>query len=313
MKSERAVGQVPTARGDQNSIEILGVDLLDHHRSRVNELKKQAASLGIGFGWHYLLDLVWILAQLEKVEGAQILDAGAGSGLMQWYLAAKGARVSSVDRMSRADLPLRYRAHYRVEGMRAEDLNPPHRVLQQNLNAAQGLGQKSVRAVRGLGGLVRIALPVQSGGKVIIYNHDLDSLPLIPNGSQDAVVAVSALEHNDPAGLAAVVDELLRVLKPGGLLAATLGAARDEDWFHQPSQGWCYTAGSLKQLFQLPEGTPDNYKDYDAHFEALRNCAELKDNLADFYFKSGDNGMPWGKWDPQYQPVGVRKIKDLAA
>ena len=37
--------------------------------------------------------------------------------------------------------------------------------------------------------------------------------------------------------------------------------------------------------------------------------AELRDNLASFYFRSGDNGMPWGKWDPQYQPVGVCKVK----
>ena len=28
-------------------------------------------------------------------------------------------------------------------------------------------------------------------------------------------------------------------------------------------------------------------------------------DLADFYFRSGDNGMPWGNWDPQYMPVGV--------
>ena len=38
----------------------------------------------------------------------------------------------------------------------------------------------------------------------------------------------------------------------------------------------------------------------------------VRDNLARFYFQSGDNGMPWGKWDPQYQSVGVRKIKSGA-
>ena len=32
--------------------------------------------------------------------------------------------------------------------------------------------------------------------------------------------------------------------------------------------------------------------------------------LAAFYARSGDNGMPWGKWDPQYQPVGVCKVKN---
>jgi len=43
----------------------------------------------------------------------------------------------------------------------------------------------------------------------------------------------------------------------------------------------------------------------------LVTCQELRDHLAEFYFLSGDNGMPWGKWDPQYQPVGVCKVKQI--
>ena len=41
----------------------------------------------------------------------------------------------------------------------------------------------------------------------------------------------------------------------------------------------------------------------------MRDCRELRGKLADFYYQSGKNGMPWGKWDPQYQPVGVVKVK----
>jgi hypothetical protein len=99
------------------------------------------------------------------------------------------------------------------------------------------------------------------------------------------------------------------VLKPGGKLLATLGAARDEDWFHQPSQGWCYTRQTLAQLFRLPADTRSNYDHFDQVFTDLKNCSELRDNLAPLYFQSGDNGMPWGKWDPQYPPVGVCKVK----
>jgi hypothetical protein len=43
--------------------------------------------------------------------------------------------------------------------------------------------------------------------------------------------------------------------------------------------------------------------------ENLITNAELKNNLASFYFKSGENGMPWGEWNPEYQPVGVCKVK----
>jgi SAM-dependent methyltransferase len=127
--------------------------------------------------------------------------------------------------------------------------------------------------------------------------------------SVDEVVSVSALEHNPAEGLHLVVGELLRVLKPGGLLLATLTAARDQDSWHEPSSGWCYTDESLRRLFDLPIDTPSNYSQYDALFTRLRDCAELRDGLAKFYSKSGSAGMPWGVWDPQYQPVGVCKVK----
>jgi len=106
-----------------------------------------------------------------------------------------------------------------------------------------------------------------------------------------------------------VVRELLRVLRPGGLLLATLGGARERDWFHAPSAGWCYTEDTLRRAFQLPDETRSNYERYDEFFEALKVNRELQSSLAGFYFRSGRNGMPWGRWDPKYQTVGVCKVK----
>jgi SAM-dependent methyltransferase len=290
-------------------IEILPVSLLDQHPQQVETLKILAHSLGIGLGWHYLLDWVWILAQLGDISSKHILDAGAGEGLLQWYLAGEGAEIISVDRSSRAELSLRFRARYTVRGLRSVDLASPLQVLQKNIKQASGLKAKSLSILRGTGALLKIALPKTTPGKVLVYNQDLGGMPLIPDNSVDAVVAVSALEHNSPDGLVGVVDELVRVLKPGGLLLATLGAARDENWFHEPSKGWCYTEASLRRLFHLAGSIPSNYSQYDDLLLYLRNCTELRDNLADFYFQSGNNGMPWGKWDPQYQSVGVCKRK----
>jgi hypothetical protein len=92
---------------------------------------------------------------------------------------------------------------------------------------------------------------------------------------------------------------------------ATLGAACEADWLHGPSRGWCYTEASLRRLFDLPADVPSNYFRYNELLAALKGCAELRENLASFYYRSGENGMPWGIWDPQYQPVGVRKVKRL--
>lgn len=290
-------------------VEILPVTLLDEQRPVVDEMKRLSEGLGVGLGWHYLLDLSWSLRHLPDPQGKRVMDAGAGTGLMQWALAGRGAQVISVDRSSRAGLSLRFRAAYRVHGMRPQDLSPAGAILGSNIRQSAGVGAKARAALRGAGGLLRIALPKSAPGEVIIYNSDLGSLPLIEDGSLDAVVAVSALEHNSPEGLCQVVAELLRVLKPGGVLLATLGAARDQDWFHEPSHGWNYTEASLKRIFQLSPEAHSNYERFDELFVSLKNCAELRDSLAPFYFRSAENGMPWGRWDPQYQPVGVLKIK----
>ena len=292
-------------------IEIPSVKLLDRHRDVVNKLWVVSRGTRVEPGWHYLLDLVWIVENLGPVDGKRILDAGAGMGLMQWYLIEQGAdEVISADRGSRVDLPLVMRSRYKVRGLRSGDLGPAWKVLKGNVARASGFG-KVVYFLRGLVALVMIVLPKRFSGKVLIYNQDLTNMPEIPDNSLDAVVAVSALEHNTPEGLQKVVAEIMRKIKPGGRLIATLCAGKDKDWFHGPSQGWCYTDSTLRRLFELPDDTTSNYAHYDELLDSLRDCAELKDKLAKIYFQSGDNGMPWGQWDPQYQPVGVCKIKPV--
>lgn len=293
----------------RNQIAILPVDLLDENRLTVEALRQLAYSLGLEFGWHYLLDLTWILSHLGQVKGKFIMDAGAGTGMMQWYLATQGAEVLSVDRGSRAMLPARFRSRFNVVGLRQEpepDLLPAQNFFTKNLeNPKNALVQ-----VRDLIAGSRWSGVRRTSGRVILYNQDLKALVDVLDDSLDAIVAVSALEHNEPEDLQDVVKELMRVLKPGGYLLATLGAAKDEDWYHLPSAGWCYTEATLRQIFSLPEDTPSNYIDYDVLFEKLNNCAELRDNLASFYSRSGNNGMPWGLWNPQYQPVGICKVKE---
>ncbi len=290
----------------EDKIEILSVELLDQHRPTVRALKRLAGSLGLEFGWHYLLDLTWIISLLGAVKGKRILDAGAGTGVLQWYLAEQGAEVISVDRLSRANLPLRFRRRYNVRGLRSQYLLPSATILRQSFTERTKLQLKVKSQVRDLAGLTDLR---RVPGRVIIYNQELQNLSDLADASIDAVVAVSALEHNPPEGLPGVVIELQRVLKPDGVLLATLGAARQADWLHVPSQGWCYTDASLRRHFDLPADTLTNYDRHDDLFDALRDCAELRDGLASFYYQSGDNGMPWGRWDPQYQPVGVCKVK----
>ncbi|MEJ2596850.1 MAG: methyltransferase domain-containing protein [Anaerolineales bacterium] len=291
---------------DEGKIELLSIALLDEHRQEVIELRKLARSLRLEFGWHYLLDITWILGELGPIQGKRIMDAGAGTGVLQWYLAQRGAEVISVDRLSRAALPLRFRTRFGVTGLRDQDLLPPTQALRAQWDNNPRWRARLGAQAREVLGMAHLR---QASGRVIIYNQDLRNLSDIADDSLDAVLALSALEHNQPQALEQVVGELMRVLKPGGSLIASLTAARDQDWWHEPSSGWCYTDASLRRLFHLPESTHSNYAQFDRLLAELRDCAELRDNLARFYFNSADNGMPLGKWDPQYIPVGVLKIK----
>ncbi|RKY40680.1 MAG: hypothetical protein DRP81_09100 [Candidatus Omnitrophota bacterium] len=44
------------------------------------------------FGWHYILDLAWIISHIDIPPGCKILDAGAGGGILQYLLAIRGYR-----------------------------------------------------------------------------------------------------------------------------------------------------------------------------------------------------------------------------
>jgi SAM-dependent methyltransferase len=293
-----------------DKLEILSVELLDLHRPLVEELRALARRLRLEFGWHYLLDQAWLISNLDLDHTEKAIDAGAGEGIMQWYLATKGVDVVSVDRGSRANLGLWFRANFSVEGLRPEDLSPIWHAAKHNVRVASGMLAKARVLSRNLFSFGWMLLPPRGDGRVFIYNQDLKTLKDIEDESIDAVVAVSALEHNTPEGLCEVVAELMRVLKVGGKLLATLGASSDKDWFHEPSKGWNYSEASMREIFALAPGVKTNYDQHDQLIAALKECDELRDNLASFYRRSGDTGMPWGVWDPQYIPVGVCKVKE---
>lgn len=286
-----------------DKIEILSVDALEENRNLADELYAFAARWGIELGWHYILDLMWILTELGPIQpGMTILDAGAGFGLMQWWLAEQGAHVISVDKVSRAKLSVRFYNRYKIQGMRPDDL------LSRSALASQRLGEGNLPgAIRAFASTVVSLFTPKASGSVTIYNEDLSHLEAILDDSVDAIVAVSALEHNTMEGFPGVFTELMRVLKPGGMLLATLGASGGEDWYHEASSGWCYSEATLRKLYHLSDHASSNYEQHDVLFEKIRACSELKEKLAPFYTQMPNSGMPGGIWDPQYQPVGVKK------
>ncbi len=82
------------------NLELLSPSLLAKDPEKVREVELLQRALWREIGWHYLVDLVWVLqiiGTLGLPSGAKILDAGAGRGLLQYLLAARGYEVTSVD------------------------------------------------------------------------------------------------------------------------------------------------------------------------------------------------------------------------
>jgi SAM-dependent methyltransferase len=319
----------------QEKIEILSMDLFETHQEEMSLVDLFKEYFGSSLGWHYYLDLAWIMRGVKSLPaGALILDAGAGNGLLQFILAEFGYNVISADFVDRR-LPSKHGRRY---GKVVHYLHSHHQTFDNRYtwhlktNYGGRLSSKLHRLVasfkkeknfdpvsiieknrfvpEGDQTFLLKGDAAQGCGRIFMYKCDLRDMPLLPDSFVDGVVSVSALEHNDHADFEKCMDEILRVTKPLGSLFLTVSASLVGDWFHEPSKGWCYSEATLKRLFRLPEGVKNNFARKDALFKELRKKGnELHKRLARVYFESGDNGMPWGIWDPKYQAVGVYKIK----
>lgn len=312
----------------RDEIEIISNDLFKQAPGDIATVDYLGKLFEIAIGWHYPLDFVWIYNKVKDLpKNSVILDAGAARGLMQFILAYNGYDVISVDFMKRTP-PAHITGIIRINEMDDDDV-ADHEYLKR-LQKAYGSLATGKAVEKGLSERLKAErffiktflfkrdnylkeyllsrTGIRKKGTITYYRADFTNMKRIPDASVDCVVSVSALEHNDNEGFRKAVREFDRILKPGGRMAITTSAAK-EDYYHKQSMGWCYGEKTLAWLFGLKEGYLSNYDKYDELMDKLKSSRELESRLADFYKKSGDNGMPWGKWDPKYQPVGVLKFK----
>ena len=301
--TERQKMVEPTGKADR--IELLSLRLLENKTDAVEMVYAEKIFRRKHLGWHYMLDLVWIVSQLKDLPAdALVLDVGAGDGLLQYVLLRMGLRAISVDftiRQGPADVDW-----IALSDGKSYD-NSYLRHLKDNYSTkTEATSQERLISSRE----AFLSFIENESARLIFYRSDISEMALLMDGQVDAVVSVSALEHNDFDKTFRSVDECLRVLKPGGVMLSTVSAAADEDWFHKPSKGWCYSEASLRRLFQLDPAVVSNFAEYQRVLDELMlpGC-ELHVQLAPFYFNSGNNGMPWGVWSPKYLPVGIRKNK----
>lgn len=292
----------------RNTIELLSPDLIDKSFDLAQAILKRSNKLGIGMGWHYILDLIWIINNVSRLpKGSRILDAGAGNGLLQFLLADLGYTVISADFAARTPPASTRRTHRILEITTGNEYDNAYiKHLESEFKTQSSGAELRLTSESEFEAL----LSSNPQGTIFYYRTDICNLQLIKDDSIDAVVSLSALEHNNHELFSRAIMELSRVVKPFGAIIATVSATdRSEDWYHEPSKGWCYTERSLENLFGL-SGQISNFKQCAQMLQAIKESSVMKNMLAPFYFQSGNNGMPWGVWNPQYCPVGV--IKSLS-
>ena len=305
-----------TKEDPKDYIELLSVDLLKDTRRR-KLVERWSKVLGRELGWHYILDLIWIVKQVEESgipRDSVILDAGAGTGLSQFLLASLGYNVLSVDYKSR-NFPVRYRLVFRIKNRSDGNVADSSYIEHVSEKEAFDLRRTWDRLLgkwnklMGMPLLTSEALKFEQKnryGEVSLYQEDLKDLRSIPSNSVDCVVSVSAIEHNDFRSIGAVISELGRVTKRGASMFITTSAVKGRDWFHEPAHGWCFSEATLARLFHLIN-PKSNFDRYDEFFADLVKNEYLRNNLSRFYLHSGKGGLPWGEWNPLYYPVGVVK------
>jgi len=310
-----------------NEIRLLGADLYAD-KNKLKELSYWFRVLNRPNGWHYDLDHIWVLQELEKagiMPGSTIVDAGAGQGVMQYLLAARGYNVISLDFSTRT-IPGRTLGVFNVVGEGDADIAYQHPYLKfisyGDHSSAGWMGIFRLAKLKKVlllpGRMLRYANSVLfylherftknhgKYGKVTYLRAAFHEVPL-DAASVDAVVSISAIEHADIKIFKDNIKELLRLLKPKApLLLTTSATVSDETNYHEKTSGWCFSRSALEGYFPECEIKFDP----DKCARSLMGSEVFIDRLDPYYYQDKDS-FCYKKvvTELPYLPVAVKVVK----
>jgi len=321
----------------QSKIELLDVDLLQDSQT-LKDIDRWLNVMNWPNGWHYDLDIIWLLRHIEEMKlpkGATIVDAGAGLGMTQFILASYGYNVISLDftdrqipkyskkifAINKNDQDLGGYTHEYMEFMKYGQ-NQPATVKKRRsffslLTKAIDPRQFNLNVYRlstmikkkiNLWYIIETMKDHGSFGKITFTRGTFNSIPLKDN-TADALVSVSAFEHNTYEDMPGTVKEFQRVVKNGSPILVTTSASENEDWYFKPPKAWNFSKQTLAKWFAIPDsGITFNYRKV---FENIINSKIMRKRLSPFYTCSGENGLPYGNLkEIKYIPVGIVKVKE---
>lgn len=326
----------------QDKIEILDTVLLED-KSKINEIDHWLNVFNWPNGWHYDLDIIWALKSIEELKlpkGSTIIDAGAGIGMTQFILASRGYNVISLD-FTRRKIPRFAGGIFTIESVDTDLGDYQHEYMSFMTHGQSKASVTRSAKKSGLNRLRKIFNPKllyrhiyynvykltnymqerfnlfymlekikehSQFGKITFLRGTFNSIPLNDNVA-DALVSISAFEHNTYEDMPGSIREFKRVLKPGAPMYITTSASENEDWYLKPPKAWNFSQKTLSAWFNIPNDKISfNYREV---FENIKNSKILKKRMSPYYKLSGDNALPYGNLkEAKYLPVGILKIKE---
>jgi ubiquinone/menaquinone biosynthesis C-methylase UbiE len=310
-----------------NEIKLLSANLLNDE-IKLSEILYWHRVMNRPNGWHYDLDQIWILNELEKfgiLPGATIVDAGAGQGVMQYMLAARGYNVISLD-FSPRTRPSRSIGIFKIFGEGDADITYQHPYMKfisyggsarlsltgklkfENLKKIPLLPKRIFRRLRSVSFYMyeRFVKNHDSYGKITYLRAPFHEVPM-ESSCVDAVISISAIEHADIKLFHENIKELTRLLRPAApFLLTTSATIEKENTYHEKTSGWCFSLASLKKFF--PECKVEF--DSDSCVKSLIESEVFKGRLDPYYYECL-NSLFFKKCivELPYLPVAVRIIK----
>ena len=320
----------------QDKIELLDAGLLND-KEKLKAIDHWLRVMGWSNGWHYDLDIIWILRKIDELglkKGSTIIDAGAGLGVTQFILAARGYNVISLDFADRR-VPKYSKNIFTIE-QAGNDLIGYTNEYMEFMDYSRNQGHKGKKSggflqllkklldpkrlrlnIYTVNNLLKKLLNIryiletmgnhEEFGKITFLRGTFNNIPLGDNAA-DLLVSVSAFEHNTYDDMPSSIVEFMRVVKKNSLLLITTSASKDKDWYFKPSKGWNFSKETLSAWFSISES--NIVFSYPEVFKGILGSNLLKKRMPLSYKLSAENGLPYGRLnDAQYIPVGIVKVK----
>ncbi len=325
----------------QDRIELLDIELLKD-KAKLKEIDHWLKVFNWPNGWHYDLDIIWLLENIEKLKlpkGATIIDAGAGLGVTQFILAARGYNIISLDFTER-QIPKFAKGIFDIQTVSNDLGGYKHeymsfmtygqtkkdgeagaakrkgsrlaklfmrRPLYRNIPYIANIITNSLHKHMNLSYMLERMKDHSGFGKITFLRGTFNNIPLDENVA-DVLISVSAFEHNTFEDMPGSILQFNKVIKPGAPMLITTSAAEKDDWYFKAPKAWNFSGKTLSDWFGIPAGNISF--DYRKTFDNIRNSTVLKGRISPFYKLNGDNALPYGDLDKaEYLPVGIIKIK----